>query len=467
MTPDEIATLRTDLLAFSQHMFRARKGTELLYNHHQKLICDELERVVIGKTKRLIINVPPRSGKTEIAVINFMAWCMGNWPDCEFIHASYSKRLATTNTWSARAIVEHEAYAQVFGAPRLRSDSNAKDEWRTQAGGIVYATGAEGTITGYGAGKMRKAFGGAIIIDDPHKAGEGNSDTMRQNVIDWFSTTMESRKNSNDTPIIVIMQRLHELDLSGYLLDGGNGEEWRHVCIPAVTPEGESFWPGQFELENLQRMERASPYVFAGQYMQRPAPIGGGLFKDAWWGFYSEPPELDYRTIYADTAQKTAEQNDYSVFQCWGKSKSGQAYLLDQLRGKWEAPELLVQARAFWQKHRAVEGRGPLRAFKIEDKVSGTGLIQTLRREGAPIQAIQRDRDKVTRAMDAAPSVEAGNVFLPRNAHWLSDFLAEASVFPNGAHDDQLDPMMDAVSDMLLGGLPALGIMMPARLRRG
>lgn len=467
MTPDEIATLRTDLLAFSQHMFRARKGTELLYNHHQKIICDELERVVIGKTKRLIINVPPRSGKTEIAVINFMAWCMGNWPDCEFIHASYSKRLATTNTWSARAIVEHEAYAQVFGAPRLRSDSNAKDEWRTQAGGIVYATGAEGTITGYGAGKMRKAFGGAIIIDDPHKAGEGNSDTMRQNVIDWFSTTMESRKNSNDTPIIVIMQRLHELDLSGYLLDGGNGEEWRHVCIPAITAEGESFWPGQFELENLQRMERASPYVFAGQYMQRPAPIGGGLFKDAWWGFYSETPELDYRTIYADTAQKTAEQNDYSVFQCWGKSKPGQAYLLDQLRGKWEAPELLVQARAFWQKHRSVEGRGPLRAFKIEDKVSGTGLIQTLRREGAPIQAIQRDRDKVTRAMDAAPSVEAGNVFLPRNAPWLSDFLAEASVFPNGAHDDQLDPMMDAVSDMLLGGLPALGIMMPARLRRG
>lgn len=467
MTPDEIATLRTDLLAFSQHMFQARKGTELLYNHHQKLICDELERVVIGKTKRLIINVPPRSGKTEIAVINFMAWCMGNWPDCEFIHASYSKRLATTNTWSARAIVEHEAYAEVFGKPQLRSDSNAKDEWRTQAGGIVYATGAEGTITGYGAGKMRKAFGGAIIIDDPHKAGEGNSDTMRQNVIDWFSTTMESRKNSNDTPIIVIMQRLHEMDLSGYLLDGGNGEQWRHVCIPAITPEGESFWPGQFELENLQRMEKASPYVFAGQYMQRPAPIGGGLFKDAWWGFYSQVPELEYRVIYADTAQKTAEQNDYSVFQCWGKSKSGQAYLLDQLRGKWEAPELLVQARAFWQKHRAVEGRGTLRAFKIEDKVSGTGLIQTLRREGAPIQAIQRDRDKVTRAMDAAPSVEAGNVFLPRDAAWLSDFLAEASVFPNGAHDDQLDPMMDAVSDMLLGGLPAIGVMMPARLRRG
>ena len=466
MTPDRVAELRTDLLAFSQHMFQARKGAELIYNSHQKIICDELERVVIGKTKRLIINVPPRSGKTEIAVINFMAWCMGNWPDCEFIHASYSKRLATTNTWSARAIVEHEAYAEVFGTPALRSDSNAKDEWRTQQGGIVYATGADGTITGYGAGKMRPTFGGAIIIDDPHKAGEGNSETMRNNVLDWFSTTMESRKNSNHTPIIVIMQRLHEEDLSGWLLNGNNGEEWRHVCIPAITPAEESFWPTQFELENLRRMEKASPYVFAGQYMQRPAPVGGGLFKDAWWGYYSELPQLEYRTLYADTAQKTAEQNDYSVFQCWGKSKAGQAYLIDQLRGKWEAPELLVQARAFWQKHRAVTERGPLRAFKIEDKVSGTGLIQTLRREGAPIQAVQRDRDKVTRAMDAAPSVEAGNVFLPRDASWLSDFLAEASVFPNGAHDDQLDPMMDAVSDMLLGALPSLGVLVPARMRR-
>lgn len=460
LAPERVAELRTDLLAFAQHMFQARKGAELVYNRHQKLICDALERVVIGQTRRLVINVPPRSGKTELAVINFMAWCMGNWPDCEFIHASYSKRLATTNTWAARAIVEHEAFAEIFGTPQLREDSNAKDEWRTETGGIVYATGADGTITGYGAGKMRKAFGGAIIIDDPHKASEATSTIMRQNVLDWFSTTMESRKNSTHTPIVVIQQRLHEEDLAGWLLAGGNGEEWEHVCIPAITDEGESFWPGQFDLGNLRRMELANPYVFAGQYLQRPAPIGGGLFKDAWWQLYTELPELEYVTIYADTAQKTGEKNDYSVFQAWGKSVRGQAYLIDQIRGKWEAPELLKFGRAFWHKH-----RGPLmRAMKIEDKVSGTGLIQTLRREGCPVQAIQRDRDKVTRAMDAAPSVEAGNVYLPADAPYLADFLAEASVFPEGAHDDQLDPMMDAVQDMLLGGMPAAGLLVPKRL---
>jgi predicted phage terminase large subunit-like protein len=449
VTPNEIADLQTDLLTFSRYMFRARRGVDMKEAPFHYAICAALERVVTGKTKRLIINIPPRSGKTEIAVKNFMAWCMGIAPDAEFIHASYSKDLATSNTWETRAIMQHEAYAAVFGAPKLRNDSNAKDHFRTEYGGVVYSTGADGTITGFGAGKMREGFGGAIIIDDPHKAGEANSKTMREKVISWFQVTMESRKNTVDTPIIVIMQRLHEEDLAGWLLSGGNGEKWDHVCIPAVTDNGASFWPEQFPIDDLERKRLANSYVFAGQYMQRPAPVGGGLFRDEWWQFYTAMPMLDHRAIYADTAQKTGNANDYSVFQCWGKTKMGQAVLIDQIRGKWEAPELLVQARAFWAKHKATPNPAPLRAMKIEDKVSGTGLIQTLKREGVPVLAIQRDRDKVTRAYDAAPLIESGNVLLPRDWPGLSDFLAEASVFPNGAHDDQLDPMMDAVTDML------------------
>ena len=228
LTVDKIADSRCDLLTFVRTMFKARKGIDLVDNWHQEAICNALERVVMGDCKRLIINVPPRSGKTEIAVINFMAWCMGNFPDSEFIHASYSKRLATNNAYNVRAIMQHEQFCEIFDHTQIKRDSSAKDEFRTEQGGIVYATGAEGTITGYGAGKMRDTFGGAIVIDDPHKAGEAMSDTMRENVIDWFTTTMESRKNRPDTPIIVIMQRLHESDLSGYLLAGGNGEEWEH-----------------------------------------------------------------------------------------------------------------------------------------------------------------------------------------------------------------------------------------------
>ena len=226
-------------------------------------ICTALERVVVGKCKRLIINIPPRSGKTEIAVKSFMAWCMGIFPDAEFIHASYSKELATTNTWETRAIMQHEAYAEIFGAPKLRTDSNAKDHFRTDQGGVVYSTGADGTITGFGAGKMRQGFGGAIIIDDAHKAGEANSKTMRDRVLSWFQVTMESRKNTVDTPIIVIMQRLHEEDLAGWLLAGGNGEKWDHVCVPALDADGASFWPEQFPIDDMKRKEKANSYVFA------------------------------------------------------------------------------------------------------------------------------------------------------------------------------------------------------------
>ena len=447
LTPTDIAELRTDLYAFTKHVFKARKGADLKPAPHHAVICDALERVTAGYCPRLIINIPPRSGKTEIAVKSYIAWCMGNFPDSEFIHASYSKRLATTNTWETRSIMQHESYADVFGAATFRQDSNAKDEFRTSQGGIVYATGAEGTITGYGAGKMRDDFGGAIIIDDPHKAGEGNSDTMRQNVIDWFSQTMESRANNKPhTPIIVIMQRLHEADLSGWLLGGGNGEEWEHINIPAIVDD-ESFWPEQFPMSELSRMEKANAYVFAGQYMQRPAPLGGGIFKDEWWQYYTATPVIKHRVIFADTAQKTGTQNDYSVFECWGYTETRRAVLLDLIRGKWEAPELLTQARAFWAKHKATDGQGTLRSMKVEDKVSGTGLIQTLKREGIPVLPIQRNVDKVTRAYDAAPYIESGNVLLPRDAPWLSDFLGEASGFPNATHDDMMDPMMDAVSE--------------------
>ena len=447
MTPSQIADCRTDLLQFTKVMFKARKGVPLKENYHQLQMCEALERVVIGDIKRLIINIPPRSGKTEFAVINFISWCMGNFPDSEFIHASYSKRLATTNTWNARSIMLHETYSEIFNAPQLRKDSNAKDEFRTEQGGIVYATGAEGTITGYGAGKMRDSFGGCIIIDDPHKAGEGNSDTMRANVIDWFSTTIESRKNNPDTPIIIIMQRLHENDLSGFLLNGGNGEKWHHLKIEAIQDE-RSFWEEQFPIDDLRRLELSNSYRFAGQYMQNPAPLGGGIFKSDWWRYYTVMPKLKYRAIYADTAQKTKEQNDYSVFQCWGETLDGQVVLIDQLRGKYEAPELLINARAFWNKHKGNEN-GTLRHFKIEDKASGTGLIQTLKKERIPVVGIPRNTDKITRAYDVAPLIESGNVLLPQSADWLADYLLEFTQFPNGNHDDQIDPTMDAISDML------------------
>lgn len=452
MLPHEIADNRTDLLTFTKTMFRARKGQEFVENWHHAAICTALERVVIGQTKRLIINIPPRYSKTEIAVINFMAWCIGNFPDSEFIHASYSSRLAANNSYQCRAVVQSERYAEIFPDVALMNDSKARDEWRTTDSGCVYATGAEGTITGYGAGKLRDYFGGAIIIDDPHKAGEASSDTMRQNVLDWFQTTIESRCNSPDTPIIVIMQRLHEEDLTGWLLNGGNGEKWEHLCIPVLDVDENPLWPFKHDREALARMESANRYVFTGQYMQRPSPIGGGLIKGEWFGRYRVLPKLKQRKIYADTAQKTKERNDFSVFECWGQGEDGKAYLVDMIRGKWEAPELKRRATDFWNKCSA-DKSSPLRGMVIEDKSSGTGLIQELKNSARiPVKAQPRSTDKLTRVMDAAPYIESGYVMIPEDAPFVSDLVAECESFTaddSHLHDDQIDPMCDAIQDLL------------------
>lgn len=455
LTIDQIADCRADLLTFTKVMFNARKGGSIKENIHQEIICTALEKVVVGKIKRLIINVPPRAGKTEFAVISFISWCMGNWPDCEFIHASYSKRLATNNTYQARAIMQHEAYSEIFGQPRILHDSNARDEFRTEQGGIVYATGADGTITGFGAGKMRPYFGGAIIIDDPHKAGEANSKLMRENVINWFSTTMESRKNSPDTPIIIIMQRLHEQDLAGFLLSGGNNEEWHHVNIPAVDENGNSFWEEQFPIEDLKRLDSSDSFRFSSQYMQRPKILGGNIIKGQWFVRYKQLPIIKYRMIYGDTAQKTKESNDFSVFECWGYGDDNKIYLIDMIRGKWEAPELKRRAVAFWHKHKAedVHVMGALRKLKIEDKASGTGLIQDIKSDAAiPIIGIERTIDKYTRVLDVLGYIESGRVCIPEEAPFTSDFVSECEAFTSNdshLHDDQVDPMCDAINDMI------------------
>ena len=438
MTPDEIADCMVDLGAFVRTMFPARRGGKFKVNPHQQLICNALERVVLGRCPRLIINIPPRSGKTEIAVVNFMAWAMGLFPDAEFIHSSYSKRLATANTYAVRALMQSEQYQTVFRHTALQEDSRAKDEFRTKQGGIVYATGADGTITGYGAGKMRAGFGGCILIDDPSKAGEASSAVMRQNVLDWFATTMETRKNRPDTPIIVVMQRLHEDDLSGFLLAGGNGETWEHLVIPAINEDGESFWEDQFPIEDLRRREAANPYVFAGQFMQTPAPKGGGMFPVDRFVIVEHAPAPDQIAAslrYWDKAG-TAGGGAYTAGALMHKLKDGRFCVSDVRRGQLAAldRENLIKQTAL------IDGK----AVKIEveqepgsgGKESAEATIRML--AGWQVAADRPTGDKETRAEPYAAQVQGGNVMLVRG-DWNRPFMDEHEMFPNGKFKDQVD----------------------------
>jgi predicted phage terminase large subunit-like protein len=310
--------------------------------------------------------------------------------------------------------------------------------------------------------------GDRVIWDDPHSVEAAHSESNRETAIRVFSETLPSRLTNPDrSAIVIVMQRLHENDVSGHILKNDFGYE--HLCLPMefessrrcrtsigfVDPrkeDGDLLFPDRFPRWVVDRDKKVmGEYGVAGQMQQRPSPIGGGLFKGKYWKYYKVLPKIKYRMIFGDTAQKATQKNDYSVFQCWGRGFDNSIYLIDQLRGKFEAPELLNATKQFWNKHKAIKDQGVLRSLRIEDKVSGTGLIQTLQREGnIPVTGIPRGTDKISRAHDVLPQVESGYVYLPEDADWIHDYLAEFGSFPNGANDDQIDPTMDAINEMLI-----------------
>src|SRR5699024_344588 len=222
----------------SKALYSDALGGQMVFMPHHRRIAQALTEVVQGKIKRLIINMPPRAGKTLLISQMFPAWSMGLNPRAQFILTSYSKTLASHNTYAIREIIRSGMYQHLFGAngATVRDDSSARDMFRTTAGGQMYAVSTGGTITGSGAGSMTDHAGssGAIIIDDPAKPDAAQSDTERRNVIEWYQQTLQSRVNHPDTPIILVSQRLHENDLPGWLLSGGTGENWELVKVPAI-----------------------------------------------------------------------------------------------------------------------------------------------------------------------------------------------------------------------------------------
>lgn len=432
-----------DLYSFSRWMFARRRGYHWIRGKHHKIICDALMRVFNGECKRLIINVPPRYSKTELAVVNFVAWAMGKVPDSEFIHASYSAQLAANNSAQIRSMVQHEDYQRIF--PDCVLDSDARSHWTTTKGGVMYAAGAGGTITGFGAGKHRDGFGGCILIDDPHKADEARSDVIREGVIDWFQNTLESRKNSPDTPIVLIMQRLHERDLAGWLLDGGNGEQWEHVCLPAIQEDGTALWEDKHKIEDLRRMEQAAPYVFAGQYMQRPSPAEGGLFKPDQLQIIDALPAQQITWVRGwDLASTTT--GDYTAGIKLGKLPDGRFIIANVVRirvGPDERDAAIINTAA-------TDGFSVKISIPQDPGQAGKTQVLYLTRalSGFRVTSSPESGDKVTRAEPVAAQVNIGNVMMLRG-EWNEQLKDEMRMFPNGVNDDQVDGLSRAFSELI------------------
>lgn len=436
---------------FFEQMFIPYAMPLLKVKPFHKRVCDVLERAVTGGTRKkfIIINIPPRSGKTKILEA-LACWQLAYFTDSQIIYTSYSAELAMTSVRFIMDTMQAAWYRKYFGD--VLGKIQRADNFTTTAGGRVYSAGTGGTLTGFGAG-LKRCAGGYICIDDPAKPGEAQSKVESQLLRDWFEMTLKSRRNSSIyTPIIICAQRLAVDDLPGYILKNYKAEDIEHIKIPAIM-NGKSIIPETITTMELLEWQRINPYTFQSQYQQEPIIAGGNLFKIDAFNYYDADPSTmkwDNKVIVCDTSFKTKEWNDFTVLQCWGKC-GGRAYLIDQVRGKWETPQLPGLIKTFWNKHNGEES-GWVRKLVVEEHASGTSLIQGLRQEGVPVYGVRRQKDKVSRAKDVTQWVASGLVMLPANARWLPTFLDEVGSFREdgkSAHDDVVDCLVDGLMETM------------------
>lgn len=453
------AKLLSDFGFFVRYFFQAQYNKRFMLAAHHTQIAQALTRVVAGDCKRLIINIPPRSGKTEVAVKMFVAWCLANSPSAKFIHLSYSDDLAMDNSSAIRDVVKSPEFQRFFPLA-IRSDSDSKKKWFDDQGGGLYATAAGGAITGFGAGGMGRkrtgtgspadGFQGAIILDDAIKPDDAFSDTMRDRINRRFNNTIASRVNSPETPIIVIMQRLHENDMTGYLLAGGSGEEWEHLLIPAITPEGESIWPEKWSIEDLRRMESADPYTFAGQYMQTPSPLSGGIIKPDNIAIVDALPVGQSIEWVRGWDFASTTDGDWTAGAKLGRLKDGRIIIADMVRvrvGPDDRDAALLNATKR-------DGSGCRVSIPQDPGQAGVTQVKYLARMlvGYSVKATPETGNKVVRAEPFASQVNVGNVMMLK-AEWNTALINEMRMFPNGTFDDQVDGCSRAFS-MLIGNDP-------------
>jgi predicted phage terminase large subunit-like protein len=445
LTPAEYEVLlRHDFATFAMRCFHdLNPQTRLAMNWHLRVIAAKLTAVREGKIRRLIINLPPRHLKSLLASIAFPAWCLGHDPSAQILSVSYAQDLADKLARDCRSIMMSPWYRKIFPT-RLAPHRHAVQEFITTRQGYRLATSTGGVLTGRGAD--------IIVIDDPLKPEEALSEAQRQAANDWYDHTLYSRLNDKRYgAIVIVMQRLHEDDLVGHVL---GQEQWEVVRFPAIAEtdeehqietiwearcftrrQGEPLHPDREPLDTLDRIRRTiGEYNFAGQYQQSPAPLGGGLVKAEWFKRYreNERPERFDRIVQSwDTANKATELSDFSVCTTWGV-KGKNLFLLAVFRRRLEYPAL----------KRAVREQQSLFAANevlIEDKASGTQLIQELITDGChAVTRYQPTCDKIMR-LNAQTAMIENFVHLPETAPWLDEYLHELTVFPKGKHDDQVD----------------------------
>lgn len=444
------ALMREDFYTFMKVCFmKLHPHAAFLDNWHLHVMAAELEAVALGRTPRLILNLPPRSLKSVAASVALVAWFLGRYPSADVVCASYGKKLAEEFALDCRRVMTSRWYAAVFDT-RLISPRSAVADFKTVQGGSRLATSVDGQLTGRG--------GDLIVIDDPIKPDEALSDVTREATNRWFRSTVHSRSNNRNEPrIAVVMQRLHRDDLSGYLLR--QSPPWRHVRLTAIAEqdetftirvlgkertytrkEGDALHPARESLQSLMdTRETIGPAYFAAQYQQTPTAPDGNVVKIPWFARYDLPPVKFDRIFQSwDTASTMNELSSYSVCTTWGVLGKN-VYLLHVFRKRLEYPDLKRAVLDQAQIHGAT-------TVLIEEKSSGIALIQDLSRDGFySATAIQPERDKEMRMVSQTGIIENGFVYLPKEAPWLADYEQEMAEFPQSRHSDQVDSTSQAL----------------------
>jgi len=424
-----------------------------IHGRHHALMARKFEEIAEGKTKRLIINMPPRHTKSEFASFMLPAWFLGRFPGKKIIQCSNTAELAVGFGRKVRNLVDSEVYAKIFPNVALRSDSKAAGRWSTNANGEYFAIGVGGTVTGKGAD--------LLIIDDPHSEQEAALASADPSVFDkvyeWYTSGPRQRLQPGGS-IVVVMTRWSKRDLTGKILQAmtdRDGDEWEIIELPAILPSEKPLWPEFWSYDELSKLRIELPLSkWSAQYQQNPTYEEGALVKREWWMEWEaeNPPYCQFVIQSWDTAFTKNERSDYSACTTWGvfykdeNENDPHIILLDALKERMEFPELKARAFEYYQEWQPD-------AFIIEAKASGAPLIFELRRMGIPVQEFTptRGNDKISRLNSVTDLFASGKVWAPRK-RWAEEVIEEMAAFPNSDHDDLVDSSTQALIRFRKGG---------------
>jgi predicted phage terminase large subunit-like protein len=420
---------------------------------HHAVMAKKFEEIASGKTKRLIINMPPRHTKSEFASYLLPAWYLGKFPQKKIIQCSNTAELAVGFGRKVRNLVDSEVYSRVFPNVSLRSDSKAAGRWSTNANGEYFAIGVGGTVTGKGAD--------LLIIDDPHSEQEAalaaGDPSVFDKVYEWYTSGPRQRLQPGGS-IVVVMTRWSKRDLTGKILQGmvdRDGDEWEIIELPAILPSDKPLWPEFWSYDELNKLRIELPLSkWQAQYQQDPTSEEGALIKREWWQVWDKehPPACNFIIQSWDTAFTKSERSDYSACTTWGvfykdeNVNDPNIILLDALKERMEFPELKSRAFQMYQEFQPD-------AFIVEAKASGAPLIFELRRMGIPVQEFTptRGNDKISRVNSVSDLFASGKVWAPQK-RWAEEVVEELAAFPNSDHDDLVDSTTQALLRFRRGG---------------